>query len=106
MDIPWPVSLGIGGGSIVALLTFLIWFMRQLASGAILTRKQADVEVAAAVLRGDEWKETALANGAARDENAELLKKALGSNEIVDQFFREYLPKRTSTPELGEPVTQ
>lgn len=92
--ISWP-SVGIGAGSIILILTFLVWFIRQLASGAILTRKQADTELASAVKRGDEWKETALEERAGRQENAELLKQALNANRIVDQFFTEYLP----TPE-------
>lgn len=92
--ISWP-SVGVAGGALILLLMFLVWFIRQLASGTILTRKQADTELASAVRRGDEWKETALEERAGRQENAELLKQALNANRIVDQFFTEYLP----TPE-------
>ncbi len=97
--IPWPVAYGIGGGSLVLLLTFGTWFLRQLARGYDPTGAKHGLVPGSAVAqivsterrRADdliaEKDKTIESERTGRREAVEALKASVESNKIVDDFF-------------------
>lgn len=99
MDIiPWP-TLGVAGGSLVALITFGIWFLRALARGYDPDGKKHGLVPGSAVgqivsterRRADdliaEKDKTIESERTGRREAVEALKASVESNKIIDDFF-------------------
>ena len=90
-----PIGFGIG---VVALFYWL------LATGRLIPRSSHERELGVANRRGDEWKETALAERSGRHEVSAQLSKSLEANRVWEAVIRSAAPGVTfedTQPKVG-----
>lgn len=104
---PWPVSLGIAGVAVAALITTIVFYSRKIANGEWVPRVQSekayddmvvlkDAAIAGERQRADEWKAAAAASEAGRIEALATAKTAVESNKLLDYFVQTWIPKKKS----------
>jgi len=115
---PLPVSLGISGISLGALLSFFVWQNKNISSGKwvpgvqvtdrladkdrayddMVDVKDAQHEIDAELLR--EYRVTIVMMQESKTLLQDLLKKSIDANKLTDHFYATFMPKRgTNSPE-------
>jgi len=76
-----------------ALVGVIVLFFIALLRGWLIPKSSHERELAQANKRGDEWKDTALAERSGRVEAQALQRKQMETSRIVDAFFRSATPE-------------
>ena len=117
---PWPVSLGISGISLGALISFFVWQNKQISNGRWvpgdqvrdrLAEKDAaynamvvvkDAQIVAAQGAAGEWRQAAITSEEGRGKALDIAHKAVESNKLSDHFYESFMPKLAPTPQKGD----